>query len=100
MKASVLCCLPNQRERLKHAFAESKSAGVPTASPMSATFSASQMTISKRCDVPSCFLFVFAVAGVCVCVCVCVCVREPVVCFCFENGITNVYVGTVLSEEI
>ena len=94
MKASVLCCLPKQRERLKHAFAESKSAGVPTASRMSATFSlffflitrngrnlahersvsASQMTISKRCDVPSCFLFVFAVAGVCVCVCVCVCV--------------------------
>ena len=27
------------------------------------------MTISKRCDVPSCFLFV-VVAGVCVCVCV------------------------------
>ena len=37
------------------------------------------MTISKRCDVPNCFLFV-VVAGVCVCVCVCacVCVREPV----------------------
>ena len=33
------------------------------------------MTISKRCDVPNCFLFV-VVAGVCVCACVCV--REPV----------------------
>ena len=32
--------------------------------------------------------------------CVCVCVREPVLCFCFENGITNVYVSTVLSVEI
>ena len=33
------------------------------------------MTISKRCDVPSCFLLVVFVAGhVCVCVCVCVCV--------------------------
>ena len=28
------------------------------------------------------------------CVCVCVC-REPVVSFCFEDGITNVYVSTV-----
>ena len=37
------------------------------------------MTISKRCDVPSCFLFVVVVAGVCVCVCVCVCV---LVCVC------------------
>ena len=50
------------------------------------------MTISKRCDVPNCFLFV-VVAGH---VCVCVCggggggVREPGVCFCFEDGITNV----------
>ena len=34
VKASVLCCLPNQRERLKHAFLGSKPAGVPTASPM------------------------------------------------------------------
>ena len=50
-----------------------------------------EMTISKRCDVPSCFLFV-AVAGH---VCVCVCVREPVVCFCFEDGLTTVYVSTV-----
>ena len=46
------------------------------------------MTISKRCDVPSCIWFV-VVAGR-VCVCVCVCVREPGVCFCFEDGITNV----------
>ena len=61
------------------------------------------MTISKRCDVPSCCLFV-VVAGVCVCVCVvcvyvvcvcCVCVKEPVVCFCFEDGITNVNISTV-----
>ena len=51
------------------------------------------MTISKRSDVPSCFLFV-VVAGH-VCVYVCVCVREPVVCFCFEDGLTNVYVSTV-----
>ena len=47
------------------------------------------MTISKRCDVPSCFLFV-VVAGVCACMHACVCVREPVVCFCFEDGITCV----------
>ena len=43
---------------------------------------ASKMTISKWCDVPSCYLFVV------VAVCVCVCVREPVVYFCFEDGIT------------
>ena len=48
-----------------------------------------EMTISKRCDVPSCFLFV-VVAGVCACMHACVCVREPVVCFCFEDGITCV----------
>ena len=40
------------------------------------------MTISKRCDVPSCFLFVVVDGHVCVYV------REPVVCFCFEDGIT------------
>ena len=57
------------------------------------------MTISKRCDVPSCFLFVVG-AGVCVCVCVCVCVREPAVCFCFEDGITNVYVNIRRRSEI
>ena len=28
------------------------------------------MTISKRCDVPSCFLFVVVDGHVCVCVCV------------------------------
>ena len=110
MKASVLCRLPNQRERLKHYFVGAKPAGVPTASPMSAflnyfllllfeavgishTKGASEMTISKRCDVPSCFLF--GVVASHVCVCVCVCVREPVVCFCFEDGITNVYVSKV-----
>ena len=53
----------------------------------------SEMTISKRCDVPSCFLFVVVDGHACVCVCVCV--REPVVCFCFEDGTTNVYVSTV-----
>ena len=53
------------------------------------------MTIS---DVPCCFLFVVVDGHVCVCVsvcvggCVCVCVREPVVCFCFEDGITNIYI--------
>ena len=109
MKASVLCRLPNQRESLKHAFGWSKAGGRPhSQSDVSKIISflkifitrsgwnfahernvgASQMTISKRCDVPSCFLFV-VVAGVCVCV------REPVVCFCFEDGITNVYASTV-----
>ena len=51
------------------------------------------MTISKRCEVPSCFLFVVVAGHVCVCVCVyvcvcvcvcacvCVCVRELVGCF-------------------
>ena len=80
VKASVLCPLPNQRERLKRSFIRAKPAGVPRASPMSAKLYlflitrsgrnfarersawASQMTISKRCDVLSCFLFV-VVAG-------------------------------------
>ena len=52
------------------------------------------MNISKRCDVPSCFLFVVVDGHVCVYV------REPVVCFCFEDGITNVYVSTVLNMKI
>ena len=37
---------------------------------------------------------------VCVCVCVCMCVREPVVRFCFEDGITNVFVSTVQNMKI
>ena len=101
MKVPVLCRLPRQRKRLKHSFVGAKPADVPTASPMSAKFiyiyilldavgiSHSEMTISKRCDVPSCFLFVVVDGHVCVYV------REPVVCFCFEDGITNVYVSTV-----
>ena len=36
VKASVLWCLPNQRERLKHAFVGAKPAGIPTAGPASA----------------------------------------------------------------
>ena len=36
VKESVLCRLPNQRERLKHAFFGSKPADVPRASPVSA----------------------------------------------------------------
>ena len=36
VKVSVLCRLPNQRERLKHTFVGEKPAGVPTSSPMSA----------------------------------------------------------------
>ena len=39
VKVSVLCRLPNQRERLKHSFVGAKPAGVPTASPVSAKFS-------------------------------------------------------------
>ena len=35
VKASVLCRLPNQRERLKHSFVGAKPADVPTASPRS-----------------------------------------------------------------
>ena len=69
------------------------------------------MTISKRCDVSSCFLFVVVAVvfvrarqgtSVCVCVgvCVCVCISKPVVCFCFEDGITNVYVSTVQNRKI
>ena len=66
------------------------------------SFCASEMTITKRCDVcPVAFLFVVVAGHVCVCARarararVCVCVREPVLCFCFEDGITNVYVSTV-----
>ena len=58
------------------------------------------MTISKRCDVPSCFLFVVVDGHVCVCACACVCVREPLVCFCFEDAITNVHVSTVSNMKI
>ena len=54
------------------------------------------MTTSKRCDVPSCILFV---VGVCVCVCVCVCVREPVVCFCFEGGIFFKYIKKCIRKH-
>ena len=42
----------------------------------------------------------------CVCVCVyvvcvcCVCVREPVVCFCIEDGTTNVNISTVQNMKI
>ena len=35
VKASVLCRLPNQRERLKHSFVGAKPAGVPTLSQSS-----------------------------------------------------------------
>ena len=70
MKVSILCRLPNQGERLKHPFVRAKPAGIPTASPMSAKLyifyitqscwnfthkrnvCASEMTISKRCDMP------------------------------------------------
>ena len=52
------------------------------------------MTISKRCDVSSCFLLVV------VAVCVCVCVREPVVCFCFEDGITCIRKHCVKYEDL
>ena len=37
-----------------------------------------EMTISKRCDVPSCFLFVVVAGHVCVCVCVCARARARV----------------------
>ena len=41
------------------------------------------MTVSKRCDVPSCFLFVVVAGHMCVCACVCACVRVCVcVCVC------------------
>ena len=35
----------------------------------------------------------------CVCVCVCVCVVAPVVCFYFEDEITNVYISTVYNMK-
>ena len=97
-KASVLCHLPNQYKRLKHALIGSKPAGIPKANSVSKMFSffhiffiirssqnfthegsISQMTISKRCDVPSYFLFVH-VASVCVYV-----LGSRFVCFCFED---------------
>ena len=103
MKASVLCRLPNQRERLKHSFVGAKPADVHTASPMSAhtkikkiiTLSgqnfahersvwASELTISKRWPLASemtiskrCDVpscFLFVVVAGHVCVCQCVCV--------------------------
>ena len=56
------------------------------------------MTISKRCDVPSCFLFVVvAVACACVCVwCVCVCARARACVVCVLG--TQLYVFALRME--